>query len=95
MFSSDSRWDRHTPEQSYYEDPIDVGAIFVKGRLLPQTFVWKQRKYIIKKVTYHWEESRGGQMLHYFTVTDHINLYYIYLNSRYMYWRLTKACPIE
>lgn len=94
MFSKDARWDRHTPEQSRNEDVIDVGVIFSKGKIVPKTFVWKARKYYIEKMTYQWEEKRGGQTLQYFAVTDQTNVYYIYFNSRRMFWRLDRVCPI-
>lgn len=95
MFSSDSRWDRHTPDKSYDEQPIDVGAVFLKGKMSPQNFVWKNRKYLIKEITYEWKESRGNQLLHYFSVSDGSNLYLVYFNAQHVCWRLTKVCPLE
>ena len=95
MFSKDSRWDRHTPDQSQQRDPIDVAAVFEKGKAFPRTFVWQNRKYQIKEVTYHWVENRGGEILHFYTVTDGSNLYQIYLNTKHLYWRLDKVCPLE
>jgi len=95
MFSSDSRWDRHTPEQGRQEDIIDVAAVFKKGKAAPTSFVWNQRRYTVKEVTYHWREKRGSDFLHFYTVTDRANLYTIYLNTRYLHWRLVGTCPIE
>jgi len=95
MFSSDARWDRHTPDQSREEDKIDVGVIFRHGKMTPKSFIWRRQKYSIKEVTYHWTEDRGGEVLHYFSVTDGVNLYQIYLNNKHMCWRLKRVSPIE
>ena len=95
MFSSDSRWDRHTPEQDRNEDVIDVAVVFKKGKAHPKSFVWKSRRVDIREVTYHWQEKRGADLLHFYTVTDNTNLYKIYLNTRYLNWRMASACPIE
>ena len=94
MFSNDSRWDRHTPEQNRKEEPIDVAVVFKGGKAYPKSFKRGSRKYVISEVTYHWEEKRGGDLLHFFTVTDQVNLYQIYLNTRYLHWRLTRSCPL-
>ncbi len=95
MFTNDSRWDRHTPEQSHDEAVIDVGVIFKNGKMLPKTFVWQNRKYHIKEITYQWKETRGNEVLHFFTVTDGGNLFRIYLNNKYMHWRLATSCSAE
>ena len=95
MFSSDSRWDRHTPEQDREEDVIDVAVVFKKGKAYPTSFVWKRRRYNISEVTYHWEERRGADLLHFYTVATHANLYKIYLNTRHLNWRMASVCPIE
>ncbi len=94
MFNSDSRWDRQLPSQGYEEDMIEVGALFKGGSIIPKAFIWKNRKYQIKEMTYHWQERRGVEVLYYFTVSDGSNLYQIYLNNRYMHWRLEKVCPL-
>jgi len=95
MFSNDARWDRHTPEQDRDEEKIDVGVIFREGKMHPRSFVWRRQRYTIKEVTYHWTEARGDEMLYFFSVTDGTNLYQIYLNNKYMHWRLKRSCPIE
>ena len=46
MFSSDSRWDRHTPEQARHEEVIDVGVLFKGGKVIPT----KERKIHNEKV---------------------------------------------
>jgi len=95
MFSSDSRWDRHTPEQNRSEEQIDVVVVFKGGKTCPQSFVWRGRRYQVTEVTYHWEEKRGANLFHFYTVTDGTNLYKLYLNTRYLYWRMVDSCPLQ
>ena len=93
MFTPDSRWDRHLPHQSHQEEPIEVGVIFKEGKLLPKWFTRNGRKYSIKEITYQWQDHRGNESLYFFSVSDGANLYQIYLNNRYLHWRLAKVCP--
>ncbi len=93
MFSNDSRWDRHTPDQSREEDVIEVGVIFRKNKIIPTCFVWRHEKYVIEEITYYWQERRGGYILHFFSVTHHSNVYQIYLHNIHMCWRLKDVCP--
>ncbi len=93
MFTPDSRWDRHLPHQSHQEDPIEVGVIFKKGKLIPQWFIWHDRRCAITEITYQWQDQRGGELLHFFSVSDGVNIYQIYLNNKYLHWRLTKVSP--
>lgn len=95
MFSNDSRWDRHTPDTDREEVPIDVGVLFKQGKTYPKMFVWRGRRYDVKEVTYHWEETRGRSLLHFYTVTAGTAIFQIYFNTKYLYWRLVKACPAE
>ena len=95
MFNSNSRWDRSFPNDEHETgEPIEVGVVFRQGKLIPTCFVYQGRKYKVKEVTYHWQEQRGNEALHFFTVTDGSNLYQIHLNSKYMYWRLDRQCPL-
>lgn len=95
MFSNDSRWDRHTPDQLRKEEPIDVSVIFEQGNIVPRQFVWHGRKYTVKEITYQWRERRGDQQLIYFTLSDGVNIYKIYFNNKYLHWRMVDTCPIE
>ncbi len=95
MFNTHSRWDRRFPQQQAEPgDPIEVGAVFRRGKLIPRCFVWQQRKYPITEVTYYWQDKEGEAVLHFFSVTDGVNLYQIHLNNRQMIWRLDKMEPM-
>ncbi|MEA3226991.1 MAG: DUF6504 family protein [Planctomycetota bacterium] len=95
MFSNDSRWDRHTPGDDREEVPINAGVYFKKGRAYPKMFIWRDRRYDVEEVTYHWEERRGRDLLHFYTVAAGGNVFVIYFNTKYLYWRLARTCPNE
>lgn len=94
MFSKDARWDRHLPTNEIEQDKIDVAAIFKNGLINPTCFVWKKRKYNINQTTYTWQEKKGDEVFHYFSVTDGISLYHICLNSKFMNWRLCSVADM-
>ncbi len=96
MFNPLARWDRHLPGESFaHEQPIEVGVVFKKGKMFPRWFVWNDRKYVIQQITYQWCDRRGEETLHQFTVSDGVNVYQIYFNSRYLVWRLDKVVTHE
>jgi hypothetical protein len=71
-------------------EPIKVGAIFGdnKKKLKPVWFVWSNREYRIKEITYSWTERVGKAVLHHFTVTDSMNLFTISYNTETLVWTL-------
>jgi len=74
-------------------EPIKVGAVFgadsIGGKKLkPVWFVWKERQYRIKEVTYTWTNKEGRAFVHSFSVTDDQNLYEISYNTETMVWKL-------
>ena len=89
MFSNDSRWDRHLPHDVLEEDVIEVGAVFRGGEVIPRCFIWKESKYHIQEVTYHWQDKRGGDVLHFFSVSDGVNLYLIHVYGNQSEWDRT------
>jgi hypothetical protein len=93
MFTNDSRWDRHTPDQNRDEKPIEVGAIFEKGKIKPSFFIHNGIRHPVKEITYYWQEKRGAETLHFFSLTDGANLYKIYFNNQKLHWRLVESCP--
>ena len=96
MFTSNSRWDRHLPSHSYdHEEPIEVGAIFRAGKIIPKWFTWKDRKYQVKEITFEWKDKRGDDSLHCFSLNDGANIYQVYFNNKLLHWRLVKICPLQ
>jgi hypothetical protein len=74
-------------------ESIKVGVVFgvncIGGKKIkPVWFIWKERQYRIKEVTYTWTNKEGSASVHYFSVTDDQNLYEIAYNTETMVWRL-------
>ena len=96
-FNPKARWDRHIPEnpQSRQEEPevnerIEVLTRFKGGRCLPFCFIWKNKEYAVKEITYHWQERHGQALISYFSVATDANLYQISFNNTTFSWRLDK-----
>ena len=94
MFNSESRWDRRLPHEKRHEDILQVGVIFKAGKAYPRWFIWKGRKYPVTELTFHWTDKRGGESLHFYSVSDGTNLYQIYFHPKKLHWRLDKTCPL-
>ncbi len=75
------------------DEPIKVGVVFgancIGGKKIkPVWFIWKEKQYHIKEVTYTWTNKEGSASVHYFSVTDGQNLYEIAYNTETMVWML-------
>ena len=74
-------------------EPIKVGVVFGANcigekKIKPVWFIWKEKQYHIKEVTYTWTNKEGNSSVHYFSVTDGQNLYEIAYNTETMVWML-------
>jgi hypothetical protein len=73
------------------EEPIDVIAVFEKGRMRPLRFRWKNRVYKIQKVTGDWHSDVGRYRLRHFAVVDQAANYFQLSFDQYdAAWSLTK-----
>ena len=75
-------------------EQIQVGAVFGKGKRLlrPVWFVWKNRRHVIREITYTWKTDEGRSILYHFSVTDGVNLYNIAFHPDRMIWKL---CAVD
>jgi len=94
-FDPKARWDRHIPETDQYDpdvinDRIEVLAWFKNAKIYPRIFIWRDRKYKIKTITYNWQERRGMELISYFSVSTGPNLYQISFNNTTFGWRINK-----
>jgi len=94
-FSPKARWDRHIPADSrrnpeHRNEKIEVLTFFRAGKVFPRIVFWRDKKYKIRKITYNWQERRGQEMLHYFSVSNGIDLYQISFNNTTLSWHLDK-----
>jgi hypothetical protein len=95
-FNPKARWDRHIPQT---DDIIDLGqlneridclAYFKNAKIYPRLFIWKNKTYKIRKITYNWQERRGQEIISYFSVSTGANLYQISFNNTTYGWRIDK-----
>jgi len=73
------------------DEQIIVGAIFRNNTVKPRWFIWNDRKYQIKEVTFNWKSRIGSDTISHFSVSDGKNLYEISLSQKYLSWKLEKV----
>lgn len=89
MFNPQARWDRHLPQDPYnLNDKIWVTALFQGGKIFPKYFIWKNRLYRIKKITYNWQEKAGTDLLNLFAVETTKGIYQITFSQRNLSWKI-------
>jgi len=95
-FNPKARWDINIPETSQQEsreelnEKIDCFVLFKSGKMIPQRIFWNNKEYEIKSVSYYWQEHRGRELLHYFSVNTGSNLYQISFNNTSLRWQIDK-----
>ncbi|RKY30092.1 MAG: hypothetical protein DRP74_07670 [Candidatus Omnitrophota bacterium] len=92
-FNPHARWDRDVPIETgsaFLNQKIEVLAFFKGGKIYPRFFIWNNKKYKIKTITYNWQERQGKETINYFSVSTGAELYQISLNNTSLGWRLDK-----
>ena len=95
-FNPKARWDRRIPTEENNQpddalnERIDVLLWSKGGMLYPQLFIWNNKSYPIKEITYRWQEHRGAECISYFSVSTGANLYQISFNNTTLGWRINK-----
>jgi hypothetical protein len=95
-FNPQARWDRHIPqvndtfESENLNERIEVLAWFKNAKIYPRRFIWKNKIYKIKKITYNWQERQGQETISYFSVSTGLNLYQISFNNTSFRWQVDK-----
>jgi len=92
MFNPKARWDRDLPQHSsdLLNEKIAVCTIFDKGRIYPRYFIWNKKLHKIRRITYFWQERRGGQLISLFSVDTGSEIYQLSFNNTSFGWRLDK-----
>ena len=69
---------------------ITVGAIFGgRKKIKPVWFIWQEREYHIKDITYCWNSREGSLLTYLFSVTDTAdNLYELSFHTDTATWHL-------
>ena len=94
-FNPHARWDRNIPETDDYSpeelnERIQVFAWFKNGKILPRQFVWNEKTYKIKEITYNWQEYQGREVINYFAVSTGVDFYQISFNNITLGWRINR-----
>jgi len=96
-FNPKARWDRYIPdkdtnhaEPGSLDEKISVLALFKDARIYPRSFVWKNKPYEIKEITYSWQEKNGRETINYFSVSTGSDLYQISFNNTSYSWRMDR-----
>jgi hypothetical protein len=104
-FSPKARWDRRLPAgqagipqtknqpdgSGILNEKIQVLAFFKAGQAYPRMFIWNNKTYKIKAITYNWQERLGQGLISYFSVNTGSDLYQISLNHVTLGWRINKV----
>lgn len=96
-FNPKARWDRHIPETEDHTHPhelnerIQVLAWFRNGKIQPRLFLWNNKKYRIRNITYNWQERRGQELIHCFSVSTGLDLYEISFYAVSLCWKMVKV----
>lgn len=89
MFNPNARWDRPMPQDNRsYDEPIEVEVVFEKGKIMPLWFSFGGIRHEIKEITYRWQDRKGEEVLHYFSVSDGEDLYQIYFSNKSLTWKI-------
>ncbi|MFH1093932.1 MAG: hypothetical protein V1739_07245 [Candidatus Omnitrophota bacterium] len=90
MFNPEARWDRPLPQdETLPGQAIDIVVSFKRGGFFPLWFFLHGNKHMIKNVQFAWQEKKGADVFHLFSVTDNNDTQYtICFLRNSMRWRL-------
>ncbi|MFW6134641.1 MAG: hypothetical protein ACOC5R_03610 [Elusimicrobiota bacterium] len=72
-------------------EPVKAGVVFDKSKIRLRWFIWNNKKYNIKKITYNWIDTEQDLKLFCFSAWDGKNLYELSFNPKFLTWRLEKV----
>jgi hypothetical protein len=72
-------------------ETIDVVASFgLPYRIRPVRFIWNQRLFEVKEVTYSWQTKEGQTRIYHFSISDGRTLYELSFDTVSLLWSLEK-----
>jgi hypothetical protein len=74
---------------------VDVLASFGKGGIRPRAFMWKNRRYNVKKVNFISRTREGKDLVIHFAVTADSGYFRLSLRMREMKWILREVLAGE
>ncbi|MDD5745782.1 MAG: hypothetical protein PHO30_00820 [Candidatus Omnitrophica bacterium] len=90
MFNPQARWDRPLPNDVQFPgEPVDVVVSCKQAGFFPLWFFFHGVKHVIKNVQLTWQENKGREEFHLFSVCDELNNRYTLCCSRQsLRWRV-------
>ena len=72
-------------------EPITVSAIFERGQVRPDWFLWGRRRYPIREITQRWQTRDGNVPLLHLGVSDGATCFELVFNQHTLLWRLASV----
>lgn len=69
---------------------IEAIVIFKNGKLLPQSFIWKERKYLVEQVNLEHQKKQGTSTLFCYSVSAQGNSYELSFDNVNLIWKLER-----
>lgn len=74
------------------EEPVDVSAVFRGGKLRPTAFLWRGRRYDIRRVMGTYRAPKGRYLeLYYSVMSDNPEVYELRFSTEGMSWSLVRV----
>jgi hypothetical protein len=67
----------------------DNGQEFFHNRLRPLMFIWHNREYHVRDVTYVWRENQGQSEVYHFTVSDGASVFELAYHVHSLDWKIS------
>lgn len=75
------------------DEPIEVIALFRKGKMRPIKFRWNSRVYRIETINGGWKSDQGRErVLHYSVMCDGPDVYEISCSAENLVWKIDRVC---
>lgn len=73
------------------KEQVAIVAVFKNGRILPHSFSWRGRKYLVDNINLAHQEQRGKTTLFCFSVTAGENTYELSFDNQHLIWTLERV----
>lgn len=78
--------------ESHLKERVKVGVVCGdRKKVVPVWFIWKGTRYPVKEITYYWQDRKGKEPLHYFSVSDGEGLFKLCFNGYTLEWELLET----
>ncbi|MFH1009725.1 MAG: hypothetical protein V1784_00645 [bacterium] len=76
-------------------EPVEVIALFRKGKLMPLKFRWKGREYRVQQINCGWNTDEGETRFHHFAVmSEGPDVYELTYNHSTYEWKIENVSLI-